>query len=91
MRGETFFHEGRLREALTEFLKVDSLYDAPGWQAAALLEAGKVDERLSQWGDAAETYEQLRTRFPDDPHVAEANSRLGAVRKQIATRGTPAG
>ncbi len=91
LRGETYFHEDRLREALTEFLKVDSLYDAPRWQAAALLEAGKVHERLSQWADAAETYEQLRTRFPDDPHVPEANSRLAAVRKLEAARGTPAG
>ena len=46
LRGETYFHEDRFREALTEFLKVDMLYDAPRWQAAALLEAGKVYERL---------------------------------------------
>src|SRR5207253_8889219 len=39
MRGETFFHEDRFREALREFLKVDILYEAPRWQAAALLEA----------------------------------------------------
>ena len=52
LSGETYFHEDRFREALTEFLKVDILYDAPLWQAAALLEAGKVYERLAQWGDA---------------------------------------
>ena len=54
MRGETFFHEDRLHEALREFLRVDILYQAPRWQAAALLEAGKVYERLDQWADAAE-------------------------------------
>ena len=55
MRGESYFHEDRLREALREFLRVEILYDAPRWQAAALLEAGKVYERLDQWADAAET------------------------------------
>ncbi|MGD0042516.1 MAG: tetratricopeptide repeat protein, partial [Isosphaeraceae bacterium] len=79
------------REALTEFLKVDILYDAPRWQAAALLEAGKVYERLAQWGDAAETYERLRSRFPDDPHIPEANTRLITVRKRESARGNSAG
>jgi len=91
LRGETYFHEDRFREALTEFLKVDILYDAPRWQAAALLEAGKVYERLAQWGDAAETYERLRSRFPDDPHIPEANTRLITVRKHESARGNPAG
>jgi len=81
MRGETYFHQERYREALTEFLKVDILYDVPRWQAAALLEAGKVYERLAQWGDAAETYERLCSRFPSDPRVAEARDRLQAARK----------
>jgi cellulose synthase operon protein C len=91
LRGETYFHEDRLREALAEFLKVDMLYHAPQWQAAALLEAGKVHERLGQWSDAAETYETLRARFPNDPHVSEANTRLSTVRKHETARGNPAG
>jgi len=63
---------------------VDILYDAPQWQAAALLEAGKVYERLAQWPDAAETYERLRSRFPEDPNAAEARSLLEGVRKHLA-------
>jgi TolA-binding protein len=87
MRGETFFHQDQFHEALREFLKVEILYDAPRWQAAALLEAGKVHERLLQWSDAAETYERLCSRFPQDPHFAEASSRLAAARKQLSVRG----
>ena len=79
MRGETYFHEDRLREALKEFLRVDILYDAPRRQAAALLEAGKVYERLNQWAEAAETYDRLTTRFPDDPLAAEAKDRRAAA------------
>jgi TolA-binding protein len=76
MCGESYFHEDQFHEALREFLKVDILYQAPRWQAAALLEAGKVYERLDLWPDAAETYQRLVTRFPQDPSAAEARNRL---------------
>ena len=84
MRGETFFHQKAYREALREFLKVDILYDAPKWQALALLEAGKVYERLDQWTEAAEIYEKLRSTFPADPTAAEAARRLDAARRRAA-------
>ncbi len=89
LRGETYFHQDRFREALSEFLKVDALYDAPRWEAAALLEAGKVHERLSQWADAAETYDRLCTspRFKDDPHLPEARTRLEVMRRQHGAPG----
>ena len=67
MRGETYFHQDQFHEALRDFLKVDILHDSPRWQAAALLEAGKVYERLDQWADAAETYERLLSKFPTEP------------------------
>ena len=38
MRGETYFHQKNYPEAKREFLKVHVLYQAPVWQAAALLE-----------------------------------------------------
>jgi TolA-binding protein len=76
MCGECYFHEDQFREALREFLKVDILYQAPRWQAAALLEAGKVYERLDQWADAAETYQRLLSRFSQDQSAAEARKRL---------------
>jgi TolA-binding protein len=84
MLGETYFHEDRLREAIREFLRVDILHDAPRWQAAALLEAGKAYERLDQWADAAETYNRLVARFPQDPEVPTARSRAEAARRRAA-------
>ncbi len=83
MRGETFFHEDRLHEALREFLRVDILYQAPRWQAVALLEAGKVYERLEQWADAAETYDRLIDKFPKDRDVATARARREAVGRRV--------
>ena len=85
MRGETYFHEKNYRKALPEFLKVDYLYDAPTWQASALLEAGKVHEQLGQWAEAAETYERLRSRFPTDPNAAKAKDRLDLARKRASS------
>jgi len=81
MRGETYFHEKEYAAAGREFLKVDILYNAPKWQAMALLEAGKVYELLDKWADAAEIYKKLQARFPDDPNAAEAARRLDAARK----------
>jgi TolA-binding protein len=81
MRGETYFHQKDYQNALREFFMVDTLYEAPTWQAAALLEVGKVYERLDRWSLAAETYEGLCAKFPKDPSAAEAKSRLEAARR----------
>jgi TolA-binding protein len=89
MRGETYFHEDHLREAIREFLRVDILYDAPRWQAAALLEAGKAYERLDQWADAAETYNGLVARFPQDPEAPTARSRAETARQRAAKSSHP--
>ena len=58
------------------FSRSTSCTIAPRWQAAALLEAGKVYERLDQWADAAETYQRLLNKFPTEPNAAEARQRL---------------
>ena len=86
MRGETYFHEDRLREARMEYLRVDILYnDAPRWRAAALLEAGKVDERLGQWAEAVETYDRLLTDLPEEARAPPRRERA-ARRSSISTK-----
>jgi TolA-binding protein len=87
MRGETYFHQDQFHEALRDFLRVDILHESPRWQAAALLEAGKVYERLDQWADAAETYERLLKKFPSEPTAATARERLGAASRRAAANG----
>lgn len=76
MRGESFFHEDKLSEARREFLMVDTLHDAPKWRGAALLEVGKIYERLEQWSEAAHYFQMLITDLPADSHVAEAKVHL---------------
>jgi TolA-binding protein len=85
MRGECYFWQKNYKEALLEYFRVAKLYDAPTWQAAALLEAGKVYERLDQWAVAAETYQELLTNFPSsDPSAVAARSRLEAARRHAS-------
>jgi cellulose synthase operon protein C len=88
MHGEAYFHQDKLHEALRDFLKVDILYNAPRWQAAAILEAGKVYERLDQWADAAETYGRLLTRFPKEAPASEAGRRRAAASSRAALNGS---
>ena len=92
MIGETYYHQKNYHEAILQFLRVDILYDAPPWQASALLETGKAYEQLAQWADAAETYERLRAKFPDEPVAGDAKGRLDEVKKKLAgdDGGTPA-
>ncbi|WP_435011286.1 tetratricopeptide repeat protein [Tundrisphaera lichenicola] len=83
MRGETYFHQNMYRDALREFYRVILQYNAPEWQSAALLEAGKVHEKLDQWKEAAESYENLiKARYPNDRNVEEATRRLEAARRR---------
>ena len=89
MRGETFFHQENYPEAKREFFMVVTVYDAPPWQAAGLLEAGKVYERLNEWPDAAATYQELLAKFPQEPSAAEAKARLEATEKRIAGQPAP--
>lgn len=86
MKGETYFYAQDYLNARREFLKVYAQYNAPRWQAAGLLEAGKVYERLDHWPEAVEIYERLRSRFQDAPEAAEslteAARRLDAARRR---------
>ncbi len=80
MRGESFFHQKNHVEALREFHKTDLSYAFPEWQAAALLEAGKVYEQLSRWTDAVDVYEKILAKFPMDARIADVKSRLEAAK-----------
>jgi TolA-binding protein len=90
MKGESYFHQREYREAIREYWRVVLQYEAPKWQALALLQAGKVHEALDEWSKAAETYEKLQQPpYTQDPSAEEARKRLDAVRKRLAGGGEP--
>ncbi len=76
MIGETYFHQKKYDQAIEEYLRAEQNYDAPRWQAAALLEAGKCYEKKGDRTRASELYSQLIRRFPQTPFTTEATSRL---------------
>jgi TolA-binding protein len=79
---ETYFLEENWPQAFLAYQKVYASYAYPEWQAAALLQSGKCDEQLGQWKEAAATYGQLLTQFPQSPYVEEAKRRQQQARQR---------
>jgi len=63
--GECLFALDRHEEAIRALLKVDILYAAPEWSAAALYEAGRCFEALERTTEAADHFRMVTERFPD--------------------------
>ena len=89
LRGETYFRQDNLNEALREFHKADLTYKNPEWQAAALLEAGKIYGKLGRWSDAADTFQKIAANFPGDARIDEVNRLLGEARKNVSAPPPP--
>ncbi|MBN2023430.1 MAG: tetratricopeptide repeat protein [Pirellulales bacterium] len=80
MIGETFFHQKDYESALREYLRVEILYAFPRWQAGALLQAGKCQERLGRPAAAAGLYGRVVDEYSQTPFVDEARQRLADLR-----------
>ncbi len=88
MIGETFFHQESYEAAIAAYLRVEILFAYPPWQAGALLQAGKCQEHLGRWKDAAATYARLIQAFPETQYTDEARRRLSvAQQKSSGKRG----
>ncbi len=72
MRGEVHYHQEDYQAALKELYHVDIFYDAPTWEALALLEIGKIYQRLDRPDDAYEAYRRIIKDFPDSPASEQA-------------------
>ncbi|HUT09441.1 MAG TPA: tetratricopeptide repeat protein [Thermoguttaceae bacterium] len=77
MIGETYFHQEKYDAALREYLRLESRYAYPTWQAAALLQAGKCRDLLGESAEARKLYTQLIEQHPDTPFAEDARKRLG--------------
>jgi cellulose synthase operon protein C len=83
MIGETYFHQKDYRTALREYLRLETLYAYPNWQAAALLEAGKCHQRLGEPTPAAELYRQILKDYPKTSFAQQAAKQLAAIGKPM--------
>jgi TolA-binding protein len=86
MTGETHFHQQDYAAAIREYLRGETLYAFPEWQAASLLQAAKCHEALAQWEEAIKLYEQLGQKYSTTTHASEAGQRLTAARAQLSKR-----
>ena len=84
MTGETYFHQQDYAAAIREYLRGETLYGFPEWQAASLLQAAKCHEALLQWDDAIKLYEQIEQKYTATTHAAEAAGRLTDARAKQA-------
>jgi len=87
MTGESYFHQQQYAAALDEYLRVGP--EHARWHAAALLQAGKAQEALGRWQDAAAAYGELSQLYPDSPLAAEASQRLTAARTRASAAPNP--
>jgi TolA-binding protein len=82
MIGETFFHQENYDAAIAAYLRVEILFAFPQWQAGALLQAGKCQEVLGRWKDAAATYARLVQSYPETEFTDEAKRRLSVAQQR---------
>jgi TolA-binding protein len=77
--GECLFALDRYEEAARELLKVDILYAYPEWSAAALYEAGRCFEELSNPVDARRQFEQVVNQHGETQWASMAAERLESL------------
>lgn len=77
--GECLFALGRHGEAVREFLRVDTMYDAPQWSAAALFESGRCFEAMNKVGEARSQYRRLTAEHANSNWAEAAKERLRAI------------
>ncbi len=86
MIGETWFHQGDYGQAIREYLRGQTLYGYPRWQAASLLQAGKCSELLGDRRQAVDLYRQLLEKHAEPPFADEARQRLAELEPAVATK-----
>jgi cellulose synthase operon protein C len=86
MTGETFFHQENFEAAIAAYLRVEILYAYPKWQAGALLQAGKCQETVGRWKEAAEIYARLIQTYPETEFTDEAKRRLSLAQQHRTQR-----
>lgn len=77
--GECRFAQRSFEDAARELLKVDILYQAPEWSAAAVFEAGRAFEQLGQLARARDQYQAVQHKYANSKWAPLAAERLKAL------------
>ncbi|MBW3541569.1 MAG: tetratricopeptide repeat protein [Planctomycetes bacterium] len=85
MIAETWWNQQKYDLAQRDYLKVYHLHtEHPEWQAPALFQAAVCDEKLGQWRNAADAYQELLNKFPNSDLAAKAGERLKLAREKAS-------
>ena len=77
--GECLMVLNRLDEAVTELIRVESVYDFPEWKSRALVEIGRVLEMQNKPRHAIARYQEVIKRFPTTSAAAVARKLLAKL------------
>lgn len=77
--GECLFAKKLYKDAVTELLKVDILYAYPEWSAAALYEAGRCFEKMSQPVEARHRFREVTEKYHETHWASMAADRVAAL------------
>lgn len=87
--GECLFAQNRYDEAARELVKVDILYAYPEWSAAALYEAGRCFQELSNPVDAREQFRKVVKEHSKTKWARMASDRLAELSEKRLPGHTP--
>jgi TolA-binding protein len=80
--GDSYLAQDNAATALREYLRVETVYPFPHWQATALLQAAKCQEQLGHSREAADLYARVRQNYQETEVMASVNKRSAdSVRK----------
>ncbi len=82
--GELYAAQLDLDQALKAYYRVESLYQYPQWQAAALVQAGKCHELRGENADAARAWRQVLAKYSRSSYATEAAERLERLNAKLA-------
>ncbi len=82
MIGETYFMQKQYNQAIKAYHRVESLYNYPRWQAAALLQAGKCHEMVGRWSEAMDLYTRIVNEYGQTRFADQAAKRLRVAQQR---------
>ncbi|MEM7313971.1 MAG: tetratricopeptide repeat protein [Planctomycetota bacterium] len=79
MIGETHMHQRNYDQAVSDYLRVETLHAWPEWQACGLYQAAQCYAAMKRRGPAIETYSRLMARFPASEYAAKSKAQIASL------------